>query len=152
MQDMQTSNMCSRLCFSPPTRLIGLYLYATTLLIASLALTACPHDMDMLKMNEQLDAYGAALRWSRYDQALDSLAPPLRAQYRLQTFGDVHVTSYNPLHQQESGNGSMLSQKVEIRYLLGNSGAEKSLIDQQTWLLDQEKNKWFLQSGLPNFR
>jgi hypothetical protein len=152
MQDMQTSNTRSRLCFSRPARLIGRYLHATTLLIANLALTACPHDIGTLKMNEQLDAYGAALRWNRYEQALDSLAPPLHAHYSLQAFGNVHVTSYNPLRRQAGANGSMLSQKVEIRYFLGNEGAEKSLIDQQTWLLDSDKDKWFLQSGLPNFK
>jgi hypothetical protein len=152
MKDMQNSSTRSRPYFSPPIRLIGYHLHATTLLVINLALAACAHDIGTLKMEEQLGAYGAALRWNRYDQALDSLVPSLRADYRLQSFGNVHVTSYNPLYSRESGDRSTLSQKVEIRYLLGNEGAEKSLIDQQTWLFDQEQGQWFLQSGLPNFR
>ena len=153
MKDMQNSNTRSRLCFSLLPRLICRYLHATTLLaINLLALTACAHDIGMLKMEEQLGAYGAALRWNRYEQALASLAPSLRADCKLRAFGHVHITSYNSLHQQQSSDGSMLSQKVEIRYFLGNEGTEKSLIDQQTWLFDLEQDKWFLQSGLPNFR
>jgi hypothetical protein len=152
MKDMQTSNTRSRPCASLLPRLISRYLYATTLLSINLVLTACPHDIDALKMEEQLDAYGAALRWNHYEQALDSLAPSLHADYKLRTFGNVHVTSYNLLYQQKSSDRSMLSQKVEIRYFLGNEGTEKSLIDQQTWLFDQEQDKWFLQSGLPNFK
>lgn len=132
--------------------LSGRYLSATLLLMGNLMPAACSHDIYMLRMEEQLGAYGTALRWSRFEQALDMLAPALRVGYDVRAFDYVHVTSYNPLHQQESSDRSVLTQKVEIRYFLENEGAEKSMIDLQTWMLDKEKDKWFLQTGLPNFR
>jgi len=43
-----------------------------------------------------------------------------------------------------------LRQAVEIRLFNRNQAVERSLIDQQEWRYDAERERWFLHSGLPD--
>jgi len=41
-------------------------------------------------------------------------------------------------------------QEVEIRMFNKNQARERSVIDNQYWKYDKERERWFLHSGLPD--
>jgi len=115
-----------------------------------LSLTACSHDLHLMKMEESLASYGAAIRWGQFERAADYQAgyqPP-----DLVFLKNIHVSSYNPIYRKEFDEGMRAEQVVEIRYYREDEGVEKSLTDRQSWRYDQKKKQWFLESGLPRFQ
>lgn len=120
-------------------------------LLASLVLAACSHDFALMKLEDQLAGYGAAVRWGLYQRALDYLArvPEPVPDFRL--LKNIKVTSYQPVFRKEETGEKKLRQTVEIRYVHLEHLVEKTLIDEQTWTYDEDRDRWRLESGLPAF-
>lgn len=117
--------------------------------ILAFGLTACTHDLHLLKMEESLTSYGAAIRFGMFERAADFQA--VRKAPDLKALKEIHVSSYDPVYRKELDDGNRVEQTVEIHYYHEDQGVEKSITDHQSWRYDKEKLQWFLESGLPKF-
>ncbi len=122
------------------------------LILACLVMTGCPHDIELLKMEEQLNHYSTAIRWGLWETASDFQPPAKRQPLDLGYLGTIHVTAYDTVYRQEQSGSDVVRQTVQIRYYREPSGVEKTITDRQTWRYDKEKDRWFLLSGLPEFK
>ena len=102
-----------------------------------------------------LSEYGAAIRWSDFDQALEFLDPQLRGQQALtdlerERFKQLQVTGYD-VKSKAVGADLNIEQVVEIRLINKNTQRERSLVDHQRWRWDAASKRYWLSSGLPDF-
>lgn len=129
-----------------------------TSMIAMLAialLSACASNQHKKTLDETLRQYEIIVRWSQWDGAVDFLAPSYLAENpvsrldmdRLRLF---RVTQYNVRSAVPFNDGMGLQQVVEIRLFNRNRAVERSLIDRQEWRYNEERERWFLHTGLPD--
>jgi hypothetical protein len=122
----------------------------------SLALTACAHDYQLMKMEEQLNGYAGAIRWSLFKKSLDFHAHPPSPLPDWEALQNIKVTSYQALSrdtQDDADNDlKIVLQTVEIRYVTSNNVVEKTITDEQRWRYDNDKSRWLLETGLPVFK
>jgi hypothetical protein len=98
-------------------------------------------------------AYGRAIRWGQYEEAFafkrladedDNL--PDFAEYR-----QVRVTSYKIKKTRISEDFSKVLQIVDIQYYRMSNVTVKNFIDHQKWEYNEEEDRWYLTSELPDF-
>jgi len=123
----------------------------TFLLVMFLLMSACSHDYDLMRMEEQVSGYGAAIRWNLFKKAVAYLDPAPSPSPDWQSLAEIKVTSYTPQFRELLPSGKVMMQSVEIRYLPPGSVVEKSLLDQQRWHLQEGSERWVLETGLPRF-
>lgn len=120
--------------------------------VCVLLLGACSHDYQLMKTEEQLNQYGAAIRWSLFKRAVTFLSDPYRDQPDWKALEKIEVTAYRPTFRDLYPSGKIATQTVEIRYLTGGGVVERSLTDEQRWRLDENTDRWVLETGLPKFK
>lgn len=125
---------------------------AFRLLACGLALTACSHDYLLMRTEEQLHNYEAAIRWSLFKRAAEYLADPSKHNPDWKKLDRIKVTGYQAKFRDLLPSGNVLTQTVEIRYLTANGVVEDKLIDEQRWRYDEEQRRWVLETGLPKFK
>lgn len=118
----------------------------------SLLLAGCSHDYQLMKTEEQLNGYGAAIRWNLFKRAVDYLAEPPHPPINWRELDKLKVTGYKPTFRDLYPSGMYATQTVEIRYIPADSVVEQTLIDEQRWRFDENRDRWVLDSGLPKFR
>lgn len=121
-------------------------------LVCSLVLTACSHDYHLMKVEEQLGSYGAAIRWSLFKRAMNFYAKPPSPMPDWQALKNIKVTGYQPLFRDEPGDGNVVLQTVEIRYVHLDDVVERTLTEEQHWRYDDDQSRWLLESGFPAFK
>jgi len=107
----------------------------------------------MSLFDETTRAYGRAIRWGQYEEAFafkrltdkDDNSPDF-AEYR-----QVRVTSYKIKKTRIAEDFSKVLQIVDIQYYRMSNVTVKNLIDRQKWEYDEEEDRWYLLSELPNF-
>lgn len=118
---------------------------------ALLILSGCPHDFDLMKMDEQVSGYGNAIRWSLFKRAVGYLDPAPRTPPDWKMLSETKITGYTTQSREVLPSGKVMMQTVEVHYMLPGSVVEKTLIDAQRWRLDEGSNRWVLETGLPAF-
>jgi len=127
------------------------------LLIATLAVAACTSNQVSKSRGEAFKQYETIIRWSQWDAAADFIAPEYMLEHpisrldmdRLRLF---KVTSYTVRSTGVYDEGLTARQTVEIKMFNANQATERSLIDEQEWRYDEERDRWLLHSGLPDPR
>ena len=115
----------------------------------------CATSMQGKTLDDTLKQYEIVIRWSQWDGAVDFLDsgylernPISRLDMdRLRLF---RVTQYAIRSAIPFDEGMGLIQVVEIKLFNKNRAVERSLIDQQEWRYNAERERWFLNSGLPD--
>lgn len=128
-----------------------------SLLIATLAVAACTSNQVSKSRGEAFKQYETIIRWSQWDAAADFIAPEYMLEHpisrldmdRLRLF---KVTSYTVRSTGVYDEGLTARQTVEIKMFNANQATERSLIDEQEWRYDEERDRWLLHSGLPDPR
>ena len=123
--------------------------------LSLLILGACASNSKKKTLDFTLNQYEVAVRWSQWDGTLDFLAPEYLEEHpvsaldldRLRLF---RVTQYVVRSVMPSSDGLAVQQVVELRLFNRNRAIEKSLIDRQEWRYNEERQRWFLHSGLPD--
>jgi hypothetical protein len=128
-----------------------------TLVILGLAalLSACPKTKEESELSDTLLRYDTVIRWAQWDAAVDFLAPEYQEEHpvtrldldRLRLF---KVTQYTVRSAVPVDEGDGLLQEVEIRMFNKNRAREVSVIDEQYWKYDKERERWYLHTGLPD--
>jgi hypothetical protein len=127
--------------------------FATCLCV--LAITACTSNQVDESRSEAFKQYETIIRWSQWDAAADFIAPEYVEENpitrldmdRLRLF---RVTSYTIRSTGVYDEGMTARQVVEIRMFNKNKGVERSIIDNQEWRYNEERQRWLLHSGLPD--
>ncbi len=127
----------------PVKRIIGM------LLIFFVVAIACSTDKKKTKMDDVLRSYRKSIRWNAFAHAQGvqkKIAGPIDTE-----LGEIKVTSYDVIKQEISDDFTRVDQTVEIKFYHQRQGKELTLIDEQTWLYDEELEVWQLDGNLPDF-
>ena len=118
-------------------------------------LTACPKTKEESDLSDTLLKYDTVVRWAQWDAAVDFVSPEYLEEHpvtrldldRLRLF---RVTQYTVRSAVNVDDGKGLVQEVEIRMFNKNQARERTVIDEQYWKYDEERERWLLHSGLPD--
>jgi hypothetical protein len=131
-------------------RIAGSILLSTMLL-----LSGCATDKRNDSLAHTMIAYANAVRWDGFDAAEQFVDPKVREKHPLtdldrERFKQVQVNDY------DDGNGPLPAGEDEVRQTVRigltniHTQSVRTIVDHQVWRYDQEKNKWWLESGIPN--
>lgn len=124
--------------------------------LLAIFVVACASTSDMdTSRADTLEQYQAMIRWSEWDGAVNFIAPEYLEEHpitsldleRLRLF---RVTAYNIRSTQVYDEGKAMTQVVEIRLFHKSQAVERSITDQQLWRYDEETQRWWLYTGLPD--
>lgn len=125
------------------------------LLVAAM-LMGCNSTSQLEKSrSEALDQYGNLVRWGQWDGAVNFVAPDYLKEHpisrldldRLRLF---HVTNYTIRSTQVFDEGKTVTQLVELRLFHKSQAVERRILDEQLWRYDEEQERWWLHTGLPD--
>lgn len=132
-----------------------LFLRTIVLLGLTALLTACPKTKEETDLSDTLLQYDTVIRWAQWDAAVDFVSPDYLEEHpvtrldldRLRLF---RVTQYSVRSAVPIDEGKGLIQVVEIKMFNKNQARERTVIDEQEWKYDEERERWLLHSGLPD--
>ena len=127
----------------------------TALLILLLAVAACTSNPVEKSRSETFKQYETIVRWSQWDAAADFVSLEYQAEHpisrldmdRLRLF---RVTSYTLRSAGVYDEGLTARQTVEIKMFNTQQAVERTIIDEQLWKYDEERERWLLHSPLPD--
>ena len=132
----------------------GLKLY---IVLLSLLVVGCASVTDMKKMDkfEQTShAYELAIRWSDFEMASsfikDQEDPNLAAQ--IEHLKQFQVTSYEVKRFIPAADKSQVLIFADVQYFKRDGLIVKRYSHRQLWQFDEDKEGWYLTSGLPGFQ
>ena len=105
-------------------------------------------------LDQALYEYVSVIRWSDFDRAVGFIDPlslevdplDMTEMERLKQF---QVTGYD-VRTSNWPSEFEYTQDVEIRVVNKHTQSERTIIDRQRWRWDDEGNRWWLVSGLPD--
>ncbi len=120
------------------------------LLVLTIGFGACSTDKKKMDMDNTLRLYEKSIRWGAYGDA-QTVQKDLSNFVDPEKFSEIKVISYDVIRQEIHGDFDRVDQTVEIRFYHEQQGTVKKLVDQQTWLYDEDRGIWQLEGPLPNF-
>jgi hypothetical protein len=123
--------------------------------LALLAVVACTSNPEEKSRGEAFKQYETIIRWSQWDAAIDFVALEYQVEHpisrldmdRLRLF---RVTAYTVRSTGVFDEGMTARQTVEIRMFNTQQALERTVIDEQEWRYDVDRERWLLHSGLPD--
>lgn len=121
-------------------------------------LTGCASYTGMKRMddfNDTVKSYKKMVFWSEFNAALSFVEPGAnddRGQPDLEDFKTVRVTSYKVRRLKAAADQTQVQQVVEIDYYRMDDMTVRTIEDQQLWVYNAEAQRWYLRSGLPDFK
>lgn len=122
------------------------------LALAVALLAGCSHDLGLMRQDETLTGYESAIRWGLWEKAAGYQTQRPRPEQRIDRLKDYKVTGYQVRYRRSEEPSALLFQTVEIRYLRPDELTERSLVVQETWLHDKDKERWLLETDLPDLK
>ncbi|MFK7955952.1 MAG: hypothetical protein AB8B96_07635 [Lysobacterales bacterium] len=115
----------------------------------------CASDTQSQSLNDTLETYRKTIRWDAPRTAAQFLHPEQRPNERQLGFQISRLEQFKVSGYQTSGPGSFdpdgqYVQTVQINLSNRHTAVEKVLVDRQTWQWDEERERWWLTSGLPD--
>lgn len=105
-------------------------------------------------LDQALYEYVSVIRWSDFDRALGFIDPlslevdPLDS-IELERLKQYQVTGYD-VRTSNWPSEVEYQQDVEIRVVNKHTQSERTIIDRQRWRWDDQADRWWLVSGLPD--
>jgi len=128
-----------------------------TIIMISLAglLQGCPQTKEDNDLSTTLRQYETIVRWAQWDSATNFISAEYQKKHpitrleldRLRLF---RVTRYTLRSSTPVDEGNGLVQIVELRIFNKNQARERTIIDEQYWKYDEDRQRWLLHSGLPD--
>lgn len=123
--------------------------------MAALLLTSCYTPKKEQDLDETLLQYEQMIRWSQWDGAVNMLAPEYLEKHAItnldmQRLRLFRTTQYIIRSALPFEDGNSYQQVVEIRMFNKTRATEKIVMDSQEWKYDEDTERWFLHSGLPD--
>jgi hypothetical protein len=104
-------------------------------------------------LDETTTKYGRAIRFGYFELAKIFIRSP--ENMKKESMGNltgIKVSSYEVVSKELSTDKLEARHVVEIQYYYTDRLIEKTLHDVQLWKYDVSEEKWYLHSGLPDFR
>lgn len=125
------------------------YIVLLILLVAGCA--SVDHLTKMDKLDQTTDAYENSVRWSDWDMAgsfiKDKMDPEIGPQ--LENLKQFSVTAYQVKTFVPSDDKSKVLIVADVQYFKKNGLILKTYSHRQLWEYNEEKETWYLTSGLP---
>ena len=106
------------------------------------------------KFEQAADAYELAIRWSDFEMASSFLKnqqdPDIVTQ--IEHLKQFKVTSYTVKRFLPSADKTQVLIFAEVQYFKKNGLIVQNITHRQIWEYDEEKENWFLTSGLPDLK
>ncbi|MDD2768377.1 MAG: hypothetical protein PHT19_06560 [Methylococcus sp.] len=115
-------------------------------------LNGCSHDIGLMRQDETLTGYESAIRWGQWEKAASYQARRPRPEQRLDRLRGYQITGYQIRYRHSEEPSALLFQTVELRYLRPNELTERSAVTEEMWRYDNDKERWLLESDLPELR
>lgn len=128
------------------------------LIMLTLILSGCAGMMDksqkLDKLDISLNEFRKSLRWGYVENAagfirLKDYTSRLRDAAYIK---EIRITKYEYAITSLNDAQDVAQVQVQISFYDVNRGTVVEMTDQQTWWLDREERRWFLDGDLPNFR
>ena len=105
------------------------------------------------KFDQTSKAYLLSYRWGDFDVVYGFRKPPKVNEQapEVQDYSDLRVTSYRVKQTIMSEDETIVVQIVDFEYYRTRDVTLRTLTDRQRWEYDDEKERWYLTSDLPNF-
>jgi len=98
-------------------------------------------------------SYGQAIQWQQWYVAKAFIKDPDVADLSdVEALKKFQVISYDLIDADVSDDKTEAVQAIGIRYYHTERLKEKSLVDRQEWKYDEEDKRWYLHTGLPDFK
>lgn len=134
----------------------GRRLAAAALVLAGLGagLGGCASNERALDLATTLEQYDKRIRWGDFPGAVGFLEPETRPdearlRFLLERFSHVQVSGYAPLGLLPSEEEEQVVRQMELRVVNRHTLRERVVEDRQEWRYDEEAERWWLVSGLP---
>lgn len=131
---------------------LKLYLVLLILLVVGCASVTEMNKKD--KFEQITNAYEIAIRWSDFDMASsflkDQQDPKLASQ--IEHLKQFKVTAYSVLRYIPSADKSQVLINADVQYFKKDGLIIKNYSHRQVWQYDQDKDIWYLTSGLPELK
>jgi hypothetical protein len=124
-----------------------------TLLVAGCNTLSLFKSKDMQdSLDKTLHTYELTVRWGELSQIYLFLDPELAKQTSQQKNLDgIRVTSYDVIRGPDKSAENQVMQSVRISYIYRDRQVEKTIIDNQQWTYNAEKNEWRRTNPIPKF-
>lgn len=125
------------------------------LLALAAFVAACASRERSTQLDETLRHYSELVRWGEWAAAADYYDPEMRAEepisaLEMERLAQFRVSGYRDRALEITPDGRRARQSVEIRLYNVHNMAERVIVDHQTWRWDEEAERWWLTSGLPD--
>ncbi|MFC3651726.1 hypothetical protein ACFONN_09245 [Dyella humi] len=131
-------------------RIVGPILLSTMLL-----LSGCATDKRNDSLTHTMIAYANAVRWDGFEAAEQFVDPKIREAHPITDldrarFKQVQVNDYDDGNGPVPAGENEVRQNVHISLTNVHTQSVRTIVDRQLWRYDPEKNKWWLETGIPN--
>lgn len=125
------------------------------LIALAVVVAACASRERSGQLDETLRHYADLVRWGEWAAAADYYDPKKRADepisaLEMERLAQFRVSGYRKRALEITPDGQEARQSVEIRLYNVHSMAERVIVDHQAWRWDEEAERWWLTSGLPD--
>ncbi len=126
---------------------------ALTILVAGCNTFSIFKSKDMQdSLDKTLHTYELTVRWGELSQIYLFLEPELAKQTaRQENLDGIRVTSYDVINRPNKTGENQVIQSVRISYIYRDRQVEKTMIDNQQWTYNAEKNEWRRTNPIPKF-
>ena len=127
------------------------------IIVFSILAVSCASVTEMKTMDkfeQAADTYELAIRWSDFEMASSFLKnqqdPDIVTQ--IEHLKQFKVTSYTVNRFLPSADKTQVLILTEVQYFKKNGLIVQNITHRQIWEYDEEKENWFLTSGLPDLK
>lgn len=106
-----------------------------------------------MKFEDTTRLYERVIEWSNFEKLglfvkiTEGTPAPDPSGYE-----NIKVTSYQPGRGQATQEGNVVLRLAQLRYVQLSSMREHTLSLREVWVYSKNEQRWFLESGLPQFR
>lgn len=122
-------------------------------LVGVLAGCGAAEKKKLTNLNDSIESYGYALRWSRSDEAREFHLERdhTRWEIDLSAMDEIRVTSYKIRNRVVNKTLDEATVEAELNYYNEQYGTVKNMTLEQQWWYDPESERWYIESDFPTF-
>ena len=121
-------------------------------ILCALFLVGCATSSDrQFSLNQTLLSYEKAYRWGEFGSLLSFRKDnDEKDMDTIRRYDDLRISGYQTKRSLPSNDNRQLLIDVEISYFQTNDNRIKTVLDKQRWEYDDDAQRWYIISPLPN--
>jgi len=131
------------------------FIFILLTVVITMGLSSCSTMSERAKsFNKTIRGYEKAIRWGKFDLAQGFRKGPQQhiSETERRRLQNIRITGYEAVNTSVSEDHSTATQLIRIRYYHDEYAVERTIMDQQTWVFDEDSSRWHLDSAVPRFR